>query len=100
MPYVTPMLLGDQPPTIMDKLVGGTSQPPAQPAATPAAVAAEAPASVYYSTAGRLSTVEPTAMSEEAQPQSPVGLLPSLDTPVRGEAIDAPTPLPPPPKQP
>jgi hypothetical protein len=42
-PYVTPLLPDDPPPTVMDHLVGDTSQPPAQPAATPAAVAAGQP---------------------------------------------------------
>jgi hypothetical protein len=50
-PYATPLSPGEPTPTVMDDLVGGTSQPPAQPAATSAAVAAEAPASVYFSTA-------------------------------------------------
>ena len=93
-PYVTPLLPDDPPPTVMD------DWSPAQPAATPAAVAADAPTSVFYSTAGHLSTVGPTAMPEEAQPQSPVGLLPSLDTPVRGDVSGAPTSLPPPQQQP
>ena len=93
-PYVTPLSPGDPPPTVMNDLVGGTNRPSAQPAATPAATEFAAPESSFYSTAGRLSIVKPTTMLEEDPPQSPVGRLASLDTPVRGEGGGAPPTLP------
>ncbi len=93
MPYVTPLSPGDPPLTVMDNLVGVTTRPPAQPAATSAAAEVEAPKSPFYSVSGCLSTIKPTTMLKEAPPQSPVGLLPSLETPVRGEEGGAPPTL-------